>query len=74
MGARLLKVGEGDFVKARNRSLLIHGFSAKRVSSDEELRKIYAELEKLLLEDSAEAASALEAARSTDFSAKAGRN
>lgn len=74
MGARLLKVGEGDFVKARNRSLLIHGFSATRMSSDEELRKIYAELENLLLEDSAEAASALEAARSADFSAKEGRN
>ena len=44
------------------------------MSSDEELRKIYAELENLLLEDSAEAASALEAARSADFSAKEGRN
>lgn len=73
MGQKLIDVGSG-FASARNGSLLIHGFSATSMSSDEELRKIYAELEKLLLEDSAEAASALEAARSADFSAKEGRN
>ncbi len=68
MGARLLKIGEGSFVKARNGSLLIHGFSTTRVSSDKELRQIYSELEKLLLDDSVEAASILAAARSADFS------
>lgn len=73
MGQKLIDVGNG-FASARNDSLLIHGFSTTSMSSDEELRRIYAELEKLLLEDSAEAASALEAARSADFSAKEGRN
>lgn len=63
MGSRLLKLGEGSFVKARNRSLLIHGYTATNLSSDRELRAIYAELETLLCQDSDQAARALAAAR-----------
>lgn len=63
MGSRVLKLGEGNFVKARNRSLLIHGFTATNLSSGRELQAIYADLENLLLEDADQSVATLAAAR-----------
>ncbi|WP_022662641.1 TIGR02710 family CRISPR-associated CARF protein [Paucidesulfovibrio longus] len=68
MGAKLLEVGKGGFTQARNNSLLIHGFTATQQATDESLRSIYADLERLLREEfPCEAESTLEVARSADF-------
>lgn len=56
-----------DQTKSRNHSVLIHGFDAK-ASDEGVLRKILADLEKLLKEDDGEAGNRLKVARSLSFS------
>ena len=68
IGSTLLRLGAGRFVTARNTSLLIHGFSATTQGSDEQLRRIYADLEALLIEEHPDhAAQNLAVARRASF-------
>lgn len=74
--ARLLKflgdhlaeqlISLGTRLGVRNTSILIHGFEVKAVNR-EELERLYAELEKILIQDDDEAKSRLARARLIDF-------
>ncbi len=71
MGGKLIGIGKERFVKARNGSLLIHGFVATQMSTDTGLRSIYGDLEQLLREESpGKADMALAVARSVNFCQK----
>jgi CRISPR-associated protein (TIGR02710 family) len=68
LAERLIKTGDDPLLKSRNHSVLIHGFAGTGGSEQGPLRKLFRELEQILLEESGEAARNLAIARSLDFS------
>ena len=69
LAMRLLRLGEHRLIKARNSSLLIHGFQSTGAQDRDALEGLYGELEALIAEDGGEdAASRLNAARALDLS------
>jgi hypothetical protein len=71
LGERLRKEADDELTSARsrNRSILVHGFTAAGPDDDGPLRRLYARLESLLLDDGGEdVRPRIETARFLDFS------
>lgn len=69
LARRLIDAGDDPLLKSRNVSVLIHGFAGAGVAEQGPLRKLFGELERILLDDSGEHARRnLSLARSLDFS------
>ena len=69
LGADLLRLGQGDELRGRNTSVLIHGFLAFPVDDESSLQELYQELETLIEKDGGEEAeSRLSTARWLDLS------
>jgi hypothetical protein len=69
LARRLIDTGDDPLLKSRNMSVLIHGFAVAEVDEQGPLRKLFRELEQILLDESGEDARRnLSVARSMDFS------
>ena len=68
-GKRLLRLaGDRDLaIRKRNRRILMHGYKAEASSSEDTLKNMYKELEKLVVDGSKEAPRQLETARKPEF-------